>query len=50
MQSQGMLVETKVLETSELLATEELAEQMNIAPQTKLYSIKRIKKIGRAHV
>lgn len=46
MQSQGMLVETKVLETSELLATEELAEQMNIAPQTKLYSIKRIKSVN----
>lgn len=53
--SQGMIAETKLVETAEVYASEELAEQMQIAPGTKLYSIQRIKSvdgepIGISHV
>ncbi len=43
--SQGIIADTKVLEAKEILANEEIAEQMKVPPGTPLYSIKRIKSV-----
>lgn len=43
MRLQGMIAETKEMHCEEVAASDELAEQMKVEPQTKLYKIERLK-------